>query len=129
VEWFTGDVLEFAPPHGFDVWHDRAVLHFLRWSEQQRRYADALRRTVKPGGHVLISAFSMGGPTRCSGLDVVQYDCASMSELLGAEFRCLREETELHRTPGGSEQVFLYCLFHRAGIVSVDVVGSRGMEC
>jgi 2-polyprenyl-3-methyl-5-hydroxy-6-metoxy-1,4-benzoquinol methylase len=113
VEWYTGDVLDFAPPHRFDVWHDRAVLHFLRQPEQQQRYAEVLRRTLNLGGHVLISTFAVGGPTRCSGLDVVQYDCATLGALLGEEFRCLREETELHRTPGGGEQLFQYCLFRR----------------
>lgn len=116
VEWFTGDLLDFVPPHGFDLWHDRAVLHFLREPEQQRGYAEVLRRTVKPGGHVLISTFAPGGPTRCSGLEVVQHDCASIGELLGVEFRCVRDETELHGTPGGGEQLFQYCLFRREDV-------------
>lgn len=113
VEWFTGDVLEFVPPHHFDVWHDRAVLHFLREQEEQRRYADVLRSTLSPDGHVLISTFAIGGPTRCSGLDVVQHDRESLQALLGKEFRCLKEMKELHRTPGNSEQLFQFCLFAR----------------
>lgn len=114
VEWFTGDVLEFEPPHPFDLWHDRAVLHFLREPAQQQRYADVLRRTLAPGGHALIATFAIGGPTRCSGLDVVQYDCAALGRLLGESFTCIRQETELHRTPGGGEQLFQYCLFARS---------------
>lgn len=113
VEWFTGDLLEFDPPHLFDLWHDRAVLHFLREPEQQLRYAEVLRRSVAPQAHVLISTFAVGGPTQCSGLDVVQYDCKSMGKLLGEEFVCIRQETEVHRTPGGGDQLFQYCLFRR----------------
>lgn len=114
VEWFTGDVLELDARHAFDLWHDRAVLHFLREPEQQRRYAEVLRRTLRPGGHALISTFAVGGPTRCSGLEVVQHDGSTVGELLGSEFTLVREETELHRTPGGGTQLFQYCLFARS---------------
>lgn len=113
VEWFVGDVTGFVPPHQFDLWHDRAVLHFLTTAEQKQRYATALRATLRPGGHALIATFAHGGPTRCSGLEVVQYDCAEIAEVLGPEFACIRSEQELHRTPGGSEQRFQYCLFAR----------------
>lgn len=115
VEWFVGDLLDFTPPHPFDVWHDRAVLHFLHEPEQQQRYAEVLRRTLRPGGHALIATFAVGGPSRCSGLDIVQYDCNSLSALLGPGFTCVREEQESHPTPGGSEQLFQYCLFRRDG--------------
>jgi SAM-dependent methyltransferase len=115
VEWFAADLLEFEPPHPIDVWHDRAVLHFLREPEQQQRYAEVLRAALAPGGHAIISTFAHGGPTRCSGLEIVQYDCTEVGALLGAEFHCLRSETELHRTPAGGEQLFQYCLFRRAG--------------
>lgn len=114
VEWFTGDVLEFKAPHTFDLWHDRAVLHFLQSPQDQLRYADVLRDTLNPGGHALISTFAIGGPSRCSGLEVVQYDCESLGRLLGPEFTCIREEKELHHTPGGGEQLFQYCLFARS---------------
>ena len=113
VEWFTGDVTEFVAPHPFDVWHDRAVLHFLVDPDQRRRYAEVLRRTLRPGGHALIAAFAHGGPERCSGLEVVQYDCDEMAALLGPGFECVRDEQELHFTPGGAEQRFQYCLFRR----------------
>jgi SAM-dependent methyltransferase len=113
VEWFTADVTEFVAPHPFDVWHDRAVLHFLVDTRQQHRYAEVLRRTLRPGGHALIAAFAHGGPTRCSGLDVVQLDCDEIADLLGPGFECVRSEQELHSTPGGAEQRFQYCLFRR----------------
>lgn len=113
VEWFTEDLLNFDPPHPFDIWHDRAVLHFLGEPEQQLRYAEVLRRSLVPGGHAVIATFAVGGPVRCSGLDVVQYDCESMGRLLGAEFRCVRQEKENHRTPGGADQMFQFCMFRR----------------
>jgi 2-polyprenyl-3-methyl-5-hydroxy-6-metoxy-1,4-benzoquinol methylase len=115
VEYFAGDVLDFVPPHPFDLWHDRAVLHFLRTPEEQRRYAGAIRRTLRPGGHAMISTFARGGPTRCSGLEVVQYDAAALATLLGGEFTLVREEIAKHRTPAGAEQLFQHCLFVRAG--------------
>jgi SAM-dependent methyltransferase len=113
VEWFTGDLLDFVPPHRFELWHDRAVLHFLREPHQQRRYVEVLRRALEPEGHALIATFAIGGPPRCSGLEVVQYDCESLGSLLGEEFTCLRDRTQLHRTPSGGEQLFQYCLFQR----------------
>ena len=113
VEWFAGDVTEFVAPHPFDVWHDRAVLHFLVDPEQRRRYGEVLRRTLRPGGHALIATFAHGGPTRCSGLDVVQYDCDEVADLLGPGFERVRDEQEIHTTPAGVEQRFQYCLFRR----------------
>jgi SAM-dependent methyltransferase len=113
VEWLVGDVLELDAPASADVWHDRAVLHFLREPARQRAYAEVLRRTLRPGGHALIATFAVGGPTRCSGLEVVQHDCPSLEALLGEEFRCVREATELHATPAGGTQRFQYCLFAR----------------
>jgi SAM-dependent methyltransferase len=113
IEWFVSDVLDFVPPHSFALWHDRAVLHFLVDEQQRRRYAEVLRHTVQPGGHALIATFALGGPTRCSGLEVVRYDCRGIADLLGGQFTYVRDEQELHRTPGGAEQRFQYCLFAR----------------
>jgi len=115
VEWFTGDVLDFTAPHPFDVWHDRAVLHFLRDPDEQRRYAEVLRRTLRPGGHAMISTFAAGGPKRCSGLEIVQYDAAALADLLGEEFALVREATGTHRTPAGADQLFQHSLFVRSG--------------
>ena len=113
VEWFVDDVTRFAPPHRFDVWHDRAVLHFLTDPVRQREYAEALRRTLAPGGHAIIATFAHGGPTRCSGLEVARFDCSEIAALLGEELECVRAEEEIHVTPAGVEQRFQYCLFRR----------------
>lgn len=113
VSWFAADLLEFTAPHPFDLWHDRAVLHFLVDEPRRQRYAEVLRRTLRPGGHALIATFAPDGPERCSGLEVLRSDCADIDRLLGDEFTLVRDEREFHRTPSGGEQRFQYCLFRR----------------
>ena len=108
VEWFEADVTTFDPPHHFGVWHDRAVFHFLTAPEDRRAYLAALRRTLNPGGAVIIATFAPEGPSRCSGLDVVRYDQQSMLAELGPEFRLHEVRLETHVTPWGAEQRFIY---------------------
>jgi len=115
VEWFATDLLAFTPAHRFDLWHDSAVLHFLCDPEEQLRYRDVLRATLEVDGHALIATFAVTGPTRCSGLDIVQYDSQQLLSLLGDEFSLLRTEQETHRTPWGTDQLFQYSLFRREG--------------
>jgi 2-polyprenyl-3-methyl-5-hydroxy-6-metoxy-1,4-benzoquinol methylase len=111
VEWFEADVTSFEPPHRFGVWHDRAVLHFLTAAEERRRYVATLRRTLQPGGTVVISTFALEGPPKCSGLDVMRYDESSIQAELGAEFRLQDVRRETHITPWQSEQRFIYFRF------------------
>lgn len=106
VEWFEADVTEFAPPHPFALWHDRAVFHFLTGAEDRRRYVATLKRALLPRGHVIIASFALGGPTRCSNLDIVQYDAAKLAGELGAGFELQEETGETHITPAGKEQKF-----------------------
>jgi len=106
IEWYETDVTKFNAPHPFSLWHDRAVFHFLTAAEDRRHYVDVLRRTLVPGGHVIIAAFAPGGPTRCSGLDIVQYDAAKLKAELGPNFHLEEQQTETHRTPAGKEQLF-----------------------
>lgn len=114
VDWFAGSVLDFVPVRTYDVWHDRAVLHFLREPADQQRYVEVLTRTLKPGGHAVIATFAVGGPLKCSGLEIVQYDAAKLQALLGASFSLVKEELEIHKTPSGGEQKFQWAMF-RAG--------------
>lgn len=114
VDWIVANVLELEPPHPLRLWHDRAVLHFLTDAADRRRYAEIVRRAVEPGGFVVIANFAHGGPDRCSGLPVVQADCAELGQLLGDEFTCVRNEREAHRTPSGGTQDFQYCAFQRS---------------
>lgn len=110
VHWLTADVIEAAlEPCAYDVWHDRAVFHFLTAAEQRLAYVRQVARAVKPGGHVIVGAFGPEGPTRCSGLDVVRYDAESLHDEFGAHFRLVESSRELHHTPSGGTQQFLYC--------------------
>jgi len=111
VEWFEADVTSFQPPHRFDLWHDRAVFHFLTAAEDRRGYVATLRRTLQPGGTVVLSTFALDGPPKCSGLDVVRYDEPSILAELGAEFQLREVRREIHVTPWQSEQYFIYFRF------------------
>jgi 2-polyprenyl-3-methyl-5-hydroxy-6-metoxy-1,4-benzoquinol methylase len=110
VHWLVADVTEVdLPPCTYDVWHDRAVFHFLTAVERRRAYLRNVARAVKPGGHVIVSTFGPEGPTQCSGLDVVRYDAETLHEQFGARFRLVESSQELHQTPFGTTQQFLYC--------------------
>ena len=111
VQWVTADIVngELAP-NAYDVWHDRAVFHFLTAMDQRVAYVRQVARAVKPGGHVLVSTFGPQGPTKCSGLEVIRYDAESLHAEFGVRFRLLDSIKELHNTPFGSTQQFLYCL-------------------
>lgn len=112
VHWIAGDVTQFAlTDTAYDIWHDRAVFHFLTSAEQRAAYVRTVTRAVKRGGHVIIATFGPEGPTKCSGLDVVRYDAESLLDLFGATFRLIESSTELHQTPFGATQQFLYCHF------------------
>lgn len=101
----------FQPPHHFDLWHDRAVFHFLTAAEGRQRYVATLRRTLYPGGTVVLSTFALDGPLKCSGLDVIRYDESSILAELGAEFQLQEVRRETHMTPWQSEQRFMYFRF------------------
>jgi SAM-dependent methyltransferase len=111
VRWVVGDITNVELPlSAYDVWHDRAVFHFLTATEQRVAYVRQVARAVKPGGHVLVSTFGPEGPTKCSGLEVVRYDAESLHAQFGVRFRLLESLKEMHSTPFGTTQQFLYCL-------------------
>jgi SAM-dependent methyltransferase len=115
VTWLAGDVTTAPLPEaGYDVWHDRAVFHFLTDPEARRRYVAQALRAVVPGGHVIVATFGPDGPTRCSGLDVVRYDADGLHAEFGARFTKLGSRRDLHVTPWGTEQEFVYCYCLRA---------------
>jgi len=110
VRWLVADVTQVElEPRAYDVWHDRAVFHFLTLPEQRSAYVRQVVLSVKPGGYVIVSAFGPEGPTKCSGLDVVRYDAESLHEEFGTRFRLVESSKELHETPFGTTQQFLYC--------------------
>lgn len=114
VEWYVGDVTHFRSPHPWDLWHDRAVFHFLVTPEEQHAYSDVLRRALTADGQVVIATFGPEGPTRCSGLDVCRHDADSLGEALGGWLELVDTELVEHTTPGGVSQQFLFCRFCRA---------------
>ena len=111
VEWFEADATEFVAPHPFALWHDRAAFHFLTDRQDRQRYVNVVRRSLSPGGHLIIAAFAIGGPTRCSGLDVVQYDSEKLCTELGEDFQFVSEAQEIQITPANKKQRFGYFQF------------------
>jgi ubiquinone/menaquinone biosynthesis C-methylase UbiE len=110
VRWLEGDITEIAlPEQAYDLWHDRAVFHFLTTARQRQAYVDAVLRAVKPGGHVIVATFAEDGPTQCSGLPVLRYSPDGLHAEFGAPFSLLRHVEEEHRTPRGGVQKFIYC--------------------
>lgn len=110
VHWLVADVTDAQLELGaYDVWHDRAVFHFLTVIEQRVAYVRNVAHAVRPGGHVIVSTFGPEGPNKCSGLDVVRYDAESLHNQFGARFRLVESSRELHHTPFGTTQQFLYC--------------------
>ena len=113
ITWVVHDVTTWKPPATFELWHDRAVFHFLTEADDRRAYVEVLRAALAPGGHVILAAFGPDGPQKCSGLPVVRYDAAAIAKELGAEFSLEEERAEAHETPGGATQHFRYFRFIR----------------
>jgi SAM-dependent methyltransferase len=110
VRWIAADIVD-APlqPSAYDVWHDRAVFHFLTGPAERAAYIRQVSRALRAGGHVIVSTFGPEGPTKCSGLDTVRYDADSLHGEFGGRFRLIESSKELHETPFGTTQQFLYC--------------------
>lgn len=112
VVWLEGDITRVTLPHRhFQLWHDRAVFHFLTTPGQQNAYRETLCNALKHGGDVILAVFSPEAPPTCSGLPVQRYTAERLQEFLGVEFVLKRSQKELHETPGGIEQMYLYCHF------------------
>ena len=110
VQGIVGDVTQVTlPEQSFDLWHDRAVFHFLIDPDLRRRYVESVLHAVKPGGHVIVGAFGPEGPAKCSGLDVMRYDAEGLHREFGRKFRVEEHDTEVHQTPWGTAQQFIYC--------------------
>jgi SAM-dependent methyltransferase len=114
VDWIVGDLLDMPLPHArFDLWHDRAVSHFISDDAMSDAYARQAAHAIAPGGHAIIAGFAPGGPHRCSGLPVVQRSAEDIARLLGARFTLVGAREERHVTPGGSVQAFGYAVLRR----------------
>jgi SAM-dependent methyltransferase len=113
VEWIVSDVTSYRAATQWDLWHDRAVFHFLVDESAREAYRQVVERAVGPRGHVILATFGPDGPERCSGLPVVRYGAEDLSAELGSAFTLRRSVIEQHRTPAGAVQEFLYCWFER----------------
>lgn len=116
ISWIEADITKaILPCHAFDVWHDRAVFHFLTTPEDRLAYRNAALQSIKPGGQAIVATFAEDGPTTCSGLPVMRYRPEDLQAQFGPAFSLLRHENEAHVTPSGSVQKYLYCCFRKAG--------------
>ncbi len=111
VTWIEADITQTVlPRHHFDVWHDRAVFHFLTGADDRRRYVNAASDALKPGGHIIMATFAADGARRCSGLNVVRYSPEELHAELGEAFEIIESLEENHLTPFDTTQKFTYCL-------------------
>lgn len=111
VSWLAGDITQIKlPRHAYDVWHDRAVFHFLTTPDDRMAYVNTVLSAVKPGGYVIVATFAEDGPEKCSGLPVMRYSPDGLHAQFGAPFTLLQREREEHHTPFGTIQKFIYCL-------------------
>ncbi len=114
VKWLEADVTRAdLGQNSFDLWHDRAVFHFLTAEPDRRAYMRRLERSLAPGGHVVIATFALAGPNRCSGLEVVRYAAEALARELGPAFELSAQRESTHTTPAGKPQRFLCCRFHK----------------
>ncbi len=114
VNWIEADITcAELPAARYDIWHDRAVFHFLTSFEERDAYVQTVFRSVKPGGHVIVATFAEDGPVKCSGLPVMRYRPDELHAEFGEAFSLQRHEKEVHQTPSGAMQHFVYCYCRR----------------
>lgn len=114
VDWQVADALTWRPDGSYDLWHDRALFHFLVEADDRRRYRQTLVRALRPGGSAVVATFADDGPERCSGLPVVRYDEETLADAFAGVLEPVEFEREVHVTPAGDEQRFVYGLFRRS---------------
>jgi ubiquinone/menaquinone biosynthesis C-methylase UbiE len=116
VTWLEADITQIGlPENNYDIWHDRAVFHFLTNAQDRQQYINTVRRSLKAGGHLIMATFAPDGPTQCSGLDVVRYSPDSLHDEFGSDFELVESLQETHPTPFGTEQKFIYCYCRKRG--------------
>ena len=114
VTWHVADICEpGALSAPCDLWHNRAVFHFLTAPDQRAAYVARASASVKPNGHLIVATFGPDGPTRCSGLDAVRYDAPALAANFAPDFRLIDNRFEWHTTPSGGRQQFLYTMMQR----------------
>lgn len=120
VDWICADVTDWRPDRQWDVWHDRAVFHFLTDAGQRRAYKEALARGLAANGLLLIATFALDGPDKCSGLPVQRYDAPGLETEFGGAYELLGTWREEHTTPWGSTQNFTWCAFRKQNHLARD---------
>jgi ubiquinone/menaquinone biosynthesis C-methylase UbiE len=115
VTWVAADVRSWVPGRHVDIWHDRAVFHFLTDPADRAAYVATASTTLQPGGYAVVASFALDGPEQCSGLPVRRYDAPALAAEFGAGFELVCSETETHRTPWDAPQQFTYVVLRRAG--------------
>lgn len=115
VTWINADVTSWRPARHYDIWHDRAVFHFLVQTEDRQAYLGNLCRALLPGGHAIIATFAPDGPETCSGLPVARYAPDDLAAVLGTNFALVTHRRQIHHTPAGRPQAFQFSLFRRTG--------------
>lgn len=113
VEWIHADLLAWAPPRHYALWHDRAVFHFLTAAADRVRYRDLLTAGLAPGGYLILATFAADGPTHCSGLPVARHSVDDLAEHLGDSFSTVTSRRERHITPSGTVQPFTWLVARR----------------
>jgi 2-polyprenyl-3-methyl-5-hydroxy-6-metoxy-1,4-benzoquinol methylase len=114
VRWLEADITQVElSHHAYDVWHDRAVFHFLTEVEERQAYVAQVLHALKPGGHIIVATFAEDGPLQCSGLPVVRYSAEALHAEFGAPFQLIEHHREEHQTPFGTKQKFVYCYCRR----------------
>jgi ubiquinone/menaquinone biosynthesis C-methylase UbiE len=110
VHWMEGDITSIElPMNRFDIWHDRAVFHFLTDPVDRHAYVERVMKAVRVGGHVIVATFAEDGPDQCSGLPVMRYEPETLHVEFGDAFQLVEHEKEAHLTPSGTVQQFVYC--------------------
>ncbi len=114
IRWIEADITR-APleENHYRLCHDRAVFHFLTSPVERKKYVDILKKSLLPGGYVIMATFGPNGPQKCSGLEIVRYSPESLSKELGGSFKMEKQTVEIHKTPFNTEQEFIYCLFKK----------------
>jgi trans-aconitate methyltransferase len=113
VRFVHSDVLDWVPERSFDVWHDRAVFHFLTDADARARYADRAAAAVRPGGSLVVATFAADGPTHCSGLPVRRHTPGELARTFAPAFTLAADEREEHVTPAGVVQPFSWVVLRR----------------
>lgn len=116
VEFVEADLTTWTAQEDYALWHDRALFHFLTGPDDREAYRATMASALRPGGQAIIATFGPAGPERCSGLDVERYSAASLSAELGDAFELLDSVDDIHRTPWGAEQAFIFCRFIRTNL-------------